>query len=180
MTLENLKFPIGEFEMPKEISAPQLKNWIIEIEQLPEKLEAITSSISVEELNYLYRPNGWSIKQVIHHLADSHINSFIRFKLALTEETPTIRPYQEHLWAELIDGKSDDIESSILVLKGIHTKWTFLLNSLTTEQLGRKYYHPENKKEHTLMEAIAMYAWHCNHHLAHIKQALEYKGEFEL
>ena len=180
MTLENLKFPIGSFEMPKEISAPQLKNWIQEIEQLPEKLEVITTSISVEELNYVYRPDGWNIKQVIHHLADSHINSFVRFKLTLTEEIPTIRPYQEHLWAELIDGKSDDIESSMLILKGIHTKWTLLLNNLTTEQLGRKYYHPENKKEHSLIEAIALYAWHGNHHLAHIKQALEYKEEFEL
>lgn len=180
MILENLKFPIGQFEMPKEISAPQLKNWIVEIEQLPEKIQTITEDLSVKELNYVYRPDGWNIKQVIHHLTDSHINSFIRFKLALTEETPTIKPYQEHLWAELIDGKSNEIKSSLLILKGIHNKWTLLLNSLTSEQLLRKYYHPENKKEHTLIEAIALYAWHGNHHLAHIKQALEYKGNFEL
>ncbi|MES2864652.1 MAG: putative metal-dependent hydrolase [Bacteroidota bacterium] len=180
MTVENLKFPIGPFEMPREITAPQLKNWILEIEQLPEKLQTVTEDLSVEELNYVYRPDGWNIKQVIHHLADSHMNSLVRFKLTLTEETPTIKPYQEHFWAELIDGKSDEIESSMLIIKGVHSKWSLLLNSLTSEQLERKYYHPENKKEHTLLEAIAMYAWHCNHHLAHIKQALEYKGKFEL
>lgn len=180
MTLENLKFPIGEFEMPQEVSAPQLKNWIIEIQQLPEKLLAITKDLSIDELNLIYRPEGWNIKQVIHHLSDSHSNAFIRFKLTLTEENPTIKPYAENLWAELIDGNSNEIESSMLILKGIHYKWTLLLNSLTTEQLGRRYYHPENKKEFTLIEAIAIYAWHGNHHLAHIKQALEYKGKFEL
>lgn len=180
MTLETLKFPIGQFEMPEKITIEFFNNWVLQLEQLPNNLEKITKNLSVTQLNYVYRPNGWNIKQVIHHLSDSHMNSFIRFKLTLTEDIPEIKPYHENLWAELIDGNSDDIESSMLIIKGIHHKWTLLLNSLTTEQLQRKYYHPENKKKHTLSEAIALYAWHGNHHVAHIKQALHYKGEFNL
>jgi hypothetical protein len=178
MNLENLKFPIGEFTMPEMISETQLEDWINDITNLPVALENLTKDLTKEQLNFIYRPNGWKIKQVIHHLADSHINSLIRFKLTLTEDIPTIKPYPEHLWAELIDGNSDDIESSMLILKGIHHKWSILLKSLTTAQLERKYFHPDNKKEYTLTEAIGVYAWHGNHHLAHIKQALEYKGEF--
>jgi hypothetical protein len=180
MNLESLKFPIGEFSMPEKLSNNQIENWINEITNLPTEIEKLTKDLTIKQLNLNYRPNGWKIKQVVHHLADSHINSFIRFKLTLTENIPTIKPYSEHLWAELIDGNSDEIESSIHVLKGIHHRWSVLLKSLTTTQLNRKYYHPDNKKEYTLTEAIGLYAWHGKHHLEHINQALKHNGDFEI
>lgn len=180
MKLENLKFPIGLFEMPQDVSNEQLKNWIIEIEQLPENLKTITKNLSIEELNYIYRPNGWNIKQVIHHLSDSHSNALIRFKLALTEENPTIKPYAENLWAELVDGSDDNLHFSLQILEGIHYKWHLLLQNMNENSWNKTYFHPESNKKVTLKEMIGLYAWHCNHHLAHIKQALKYKGEFEL
>lgn len=180
MTLENLKFPIGHFEMPVEVTSDILNNWIAEIQQLPNELIHVVQNLSKKELKLIYRPNGWNIKQVIHHLSDSHSNALIRFKLALTEENPTIKPYEENLWAELVDGMDDDISYSLLILKGLHHKWHLLLVSMDDNLWERTYFHPESKKSVALKEMIGLYAWHGNHHLAHIKQALQYKGEFEL
>lgn len=180
MTLENLKFPIGAFEIPEKITPEILNHWIAEIQQLPNDLINIVQNLSKKELKLIYRPNGWNIKQVVHHLADSHANAFIRYKLALTEENPTIKPYAEDLWAELVDGMDDDISYSLLILKGVHHKWHLLLVSMDESHWERSYFHPESKKTVTLEEMIGLYAWHGKHHLAHIQQALEYKGEFEL
>ena len=120
--LYKLRFPIGEFEKPNEISSQHIKQWISDIEALPEAIEAVTKNLSEEELNYKYRPEGWTIKQVVHHCADSHINSIIRFKLALTEDTPTIRPYFEDRFAKLND-YTEPIDSYLLsILKGVHHK----------------------------------------------------------
>ena len=176
--LEKLKFPIGKFLRPDPISKNDLETWITTIENFPSKIKTLTSTLSVEELNWRYRPKGWNIKQVVHHCADSHINSFIRFKLALTEDVPTIKPYEEGLWAELADGKSDDISPSLQIIEGVHARWTLILKSLGEQELKRQFFHPENLKIATLEETIAMYAWHCNHHLAHIEQALLQKGQF--
>ncbi|SFA99415.1 DinB superfamily protein [Flavobacterium swingsii] len=176
--LETLKFPIGHFTKPDLISEKDIKNWIETIEMFPSKLKNTVSNLSAEELNWKYRPEGWKIKQVIHHCADSHINSFIRFKLALTEDNPTIKPYDESKWAELIDGNCDDISSSLLILEGVHTRWTMLLKSFDTSDLAKTFIHPESKKTYKLKEIIGLYAWHCNHHFAHIEQALMHKGKF--
>lgn len=178
LTPEKLKFPIGQCPKIDDISINDLENWIATIEEFPSKIKSITSTLSVEELNWIYRPNGWSIKQVVHHCADSHINSLIRFKLALTEDNPTIKPYEEQLWAELADGNSDDISSSIQIIEGTHARWVLLLKSLGERELKRKFFHPANLKISSLEETIGVYAWHCNHHLAHVKQALLYKGQF--
>lgn len=179
MDIEKLKFPIGSFIFPTTVSAEQLNLWKNDIAQLPEKLAALTQPLSTEELSYIYRPNGWTVKQVVHHLADSHMNSFIRFKLTLTEEIPTIKPYAEHLWAQLIDGNTDAIENSLLILKGIHAKWSLLLNNLSPKELQRQFFHPDANKKISLEEAIGLYAWHGNHHLAHIKTALVNKGKYK-
>ncbi|MEQ3661735.1 MAG: YfiT family bacillithiol transferase [Flavobacterium sp.] len=178
MNLEQLKFPIGQFEKPNEISNEILSQWIKVIEEFPQKIKTITNSLSVEELNWNYRPNGWNIKQVVHHCADSHINSFIRFKLALTEDNPTIKPYDEALWANLIDGNDNNISSSLKIIEGIHTKWTMLLNSFQEEELNKTFHHPESNKKYILKEVIGLYAWHCNHHFAHIEQAIRLKNNF--
>lgn len=179
MNIEQLKYPIGQFECPEAISTTVLSSWISDIQQFPNQVVEVVDKLSIEELKLNYRPNGWNIKQVIHHCADSHSNAFIRFKLALTEENPNIKPYEEALWAELIDGNDNDISHSMMILKGIHYKWTLLMNSLDDTQWKRTYFHPESKKKYVLKEVAGLYAWHCKHHLAHIKQALEYKNEFK-
>ncbi len=178
MDIEKLKYPIGKFVMPKKISAAELENCITQIEEFPSRILAYTNGLSVAELNYKYRPDGWTIKQVVHHCADSHCNSFIRFKLALTEDLPTIKPYDEAKWAELIDGNDDEILASLKIIEGIHYKWVLLMNSLDKVQLKKQFRHPESQKIYSLDEVIALYSWHCNHHLAHIEQAILYKGQF--
>jgi hypothetical protein len=178
INLEKLKFPIGEYQKPDAISQNDLDKWITVIEKFPQKIKALTENLTVEQLNWTYRPNGWSIKQVVHHCADSHINSFVRFKLALTEDIPIIKPYEEDRWAELKDGLSNDISTSIKIIEGVHARWVILLKSFGEKELKRQFTHPANNKTSSLDEIIGLYAWHCNHHLAHIEQALFHKGEF--
>ncbi|WP_395061820.1 YfiT family bacillithiol transferase [Flavobacterium sp.] len=176
MDIEKLKFPIGTFEKPEMISEKDLHLWIETIALFPEKLSSRT--FSIEELNYKYRLQGWTIKQVIHHCADSHSTSFTRFKLALTEDLPTIKPYDEAKWSELVDGIDNDILSSLKIIEGVHYKWVLLLKSLDKVQLKKQFMHPESKKIYTLDEVIGLYAWHCNHHFAHIEQAILHKNKF--
>ncbi|MEZ4792944.1 MAG: putative metal-dependent hydrolase [Gelidibacter sp.] len=176
--LEKLKYPIGKFAKSGTIDASSIKKWVSDIESLPVSLNNIVKNLSVEELNLPYRPDGWAIKQVVHHLGDSHMNAFIRFKLALTEDSPIIKPYYEDRWATLDDGTNDDINDSLNLLKHLHSKWTKLLRHLTQEDLNRAYIHPEHGKRFELDETIGLYAWHCNHHLEHIEQALKYQNKF--
>lgn len=178
VNLEELKFPIGKFQKKDSITENDLKNWISIIENFPSNIKKLTSNLSVEEMNWVYRPHGWSIKQVVHHCADSHINSFVRFKLALTEDTPTIKPYDEGKWAELTDGNSNNISPSIQIIEGVHSRWVLLLESFKEKEFKKKFIHPANNKTSCLDEIIGVYAWHCNHHLAHINQALLHKGQF--
>ena len=173
-----LRFPVGEFQKPSSIDAATVERWIAEIAAFPQQVAELTSTLSTEQKNWRYRPGGWTIKQVVHHCADSHMNSIIRFKLALTEDTPAIRPYFEDRWAELPDDLSDDLSDVLMLLTGLHRKWVVLLNSLTPEQLKRDFMHPEHGARTELDENIGIYAWHCRHHLAHIRQALEHKGAF--
>lgn len=175
--LYKLKFPIGEFEKPEAITNQHIKEWISSIEALPKEIIDLTNELSEAELGYKYRPNSWTIKQVVHHCADSHINSLLRFKLTLTEETPTIRPYFEDRFAELID-YTDTINTSISILKGVHRKLGILLRNLSDADLKLEFVHPEHGKHFTLEETIGVYAWHSNHHLAHIKQALNFKDKY--
>lgn len=175
--LYHLKFPIGEFVKPELITKELIDNWISEIEKFPHRLKTITDQTNKTELSYKYRPDGWTIKQVIHHCADSHINSITRFKLALTEDVPTIRPYFEDRWANLTD-YSEPVDSAISILKGVHKKLGIVLKSLNAEDLKREFIHPEHNKRFSIKETIGVYAWHSNHHLAHIKQALEAKGKY--
>lgn len=177
--LEKLKFPIGQFQEPDFISKNDLEIWIEAIEKFPPKIKKLTETLSVKESNWIYRPQGWSIKQVVQHCADSHMNCFTRFKLALTEDNPTIKPYEETKWAELADGNSNIILPSIQIIEGVHTRWVLLLKSFGKEELKRQFTHPASNKTFCLDKIIGLYAWHCNHHLAHIEQALLYKGQFK-
>jgi hypothetical protein len=175
--MNKLKFPIGEYIPNKNPNKEVLNKCVDEIKNFPSRLEVLTKNISIEKLNWKYRPNGWTVKQVIHHCADSHMNSIIRFKLALTEDTPTIRPYYEEKWAELIDSLDNEISDSMFLLKALHSKWVKLLQNLTEEQLKLEFVHPEHGLKFNLAENIGNYAWHCNHHLAHIKLGIESNGK---
>jgi len=180
MDLEKLKFPIGKYNNNKNPDAELLKQWISEIEQFPTKINLLTKDLSIEQLNWQYRPDGWSIKQVVHHCSDSHMNALIRFKLALTEKETTIRPYFEDRWANLIDSQNDDISISIQMIYGIHAKWVQVLNNLKSEERNIELYHPEYKHHYNIAEYIGNYAWHCNHHYGHVGNAIEAKGKFNI
>ncbi|RXP45567.1 putative metal-dependent hydrolase [Lutibacter sp. HS1-25] len=170
--LEKLKYPIGKPLIPLKISEIQINEWISIIEEFPSKLEKLVIHLSNEQLDTVYRENGWTIRQVIHHCADSHLNSYIRFKLALTEDTPIIKAYYEERWAELFDS-SAPIAASINLINALHVKWTYLLKGLNNSDLKKSFIHPETKKTISLAENICIYAWHCNHHYAHIYNLME-------
>jgi len=176
LTNINLQFPIGEMPSIKEPTTDQLNEWIQNIEQFPSLLKNITKGLTPEQLKWKYRPNGWMIKQVVHHCADSHMNSYIRFKLALTEETPKIRPYFEDKWAELFDSLDENIDDSIELINVLHRKWVKLLKGLTKEDLKKEFAHPEHGTIFNLAENIGIYSWHSLHHLEHIKLAIKAKG----
>lgn len=175
--LHQLKYPIGSFIYQENASDNDLKQWIKDIQDFPNSIRKLTKGLGHSELNWKYRPQGWTIKQVVHHCADSHMNNVVRIKLTLTENKPTIRPYFEDRWAELPDSLEDDISNSLSLLNALHSKWVRLLEGLEEEQLKLEYIHPEHGKRFTLLENIANYSWHCRHHLAHIRQAMEYKFE---
>lgn len=179
MEIDQLKYPIGRFIRPSEISDVVLAEWTKIIDEFPGKLKAVLSGVKDEELDYRYRPGGWSIRQVVHHCADSHMNSFIRFKLALTEENPTIKPYFEERWAELSDVLDAPVEYSVALLVGLHKRWAIMLKSLSPVLWQKKFIHPEHGREVIIKDNLGIYAWHCEHHLAHIKQAKVLKGVFD-
>ncbi len=178
MNLDQLKFPIGLFDVPDYISDTHLENWIKDFQEFPHRLEALVSELTFDELNWKYRPDGWTIKQVVHHCADSHMNSLIRFKLALTEDNPVIRPYYEDKWATLLDSNTEDILSSLYILKGVHHKLSTLFKAFTENELNRTFVHPEHNETFSIAFNIGNYAWHSNHHLAHVKQAIKAKGKY--
>lgn len=169
MSLENLKYPIGQFDRPSEFSRENVKAQIEEISAFPKRLREAVQSLSEKQLDQPYRPDGWTVRQVVHHCADSHMNALIRFKLALTEEQPLVKTFEENRWAELPDTKKMAIEPSLQILEGVHARLAYLLASLSKKQFERTFIHPDGKKEIPLYVIVALYAWHGNHHLAHVK-----------
>ena len=176
--LEKLKYPIGKFTKPDHITETLIREWIEEIELMPSRLKTLTEKLTAKELAWRYRPGGWTIQHVVHHMADSHMNSLIRFKLALTEDNPIIKPYLEDHWANLPDSTGVAIQESIKILEGIHARWTHLLRSMDMDDFKKTFIHPERGRQIALGENLALYAWHSNHHLAHIRQALSHHGEW--
>jgi uncharacterized damage-inducible protein DinB len=170
----DLRYPIGEFDSGIEIT-PELRQELIQtIKDLPAKIAAAVKGLSDEQLNTPYRPEGWTVRQTVHHVADSHINSLCRFKLAMTEENPTIRPYFEDRWAELADSKLP-IDVSMKIIEGVHIRWVALLESMTDEDFQRPLKHPDSG-EWTVEKFLALYAWHSRHHTAHITRLRERNG----
>ncbi len=173
--LESLRFPIGKLVRKDSYTAEEITANIATIRNLPNMLSEAVSILDDGQLDTSYREGGWTIRQVVHHLADSHLNSFIRLRLALTEDNPTIKPYDENTWAELIDAKNAPVELSLAILDGLHERWALLLESLTKEQLLRTFNHPESGRW-TVEDNLGMYAWHSRHHLAHITNLIEREG----
>ncbi|TCI91129.1 YfiT family bacillithiol transferase [Tenacibaculum sp. M341] len=172
MNLEDLKYPIGKPNIPKVINPEHIKTWIEVIENFPSELDYLTKNLSKSQLDTCYRDGGWTIRQVIHHCADSHHNSYTRFKWTLTEEAPIIKAYYEDRWAELFDSKFAPINLSINSLKALHAKWTYFLKGLTETDLEKYFIHPDGNEKVKLNENIGIYAWHCQHHYEHINQLL--------
>ena len=166
--LEKLKYPIGRFERVEKLDKETLDTYTLKLLDFPKILEKAIQSFSEDDFKRTYRPGGWNIAQVIHHLADSHIQCYVRFKHALLEDTPSIKDYTESEWAELPDATQTDVKSSIAILNGIHQRWTTLIGQMKTEEFEKSYYHPGKGKHYTLYTVVALYAWHSYHHLAHI------------
>lgn len=166
--LENLRYPVGRHTHPEAVSADEQTHAIRTISAFPDKIRHATERLTDQQLDTPYRPDGWTIRQVVHHVADSHVNAYVRFKLAITEDSPTIKPYNEKLWAELPDSKILPVEISLHILKAIHTRWVVVMENMKPEDWDKKYIHPEHNSIMTLAQAAMMYEWHCNHHLGHI------------
>lgn len=174
-SLEKLKYPIGRYVAPIPIKNPHIQNWIGELEKFPPNLRELVKSLSEDQLNTPYRHGGWTIKQVIHHLADSHLNGYIRVKWALTENCPTIKPYYEDRWAQLPDYLNVPVDTSLDLLTSLHARLVTLLRSLEQEEMNRELIHPDSGVI-KLKKYIGLYAWHGKHHYAHIKGLLEREG----
>jgi len=164
--LDDLRYPIGRFSAPATSMAGVRAAHIGTLRQLPERLRAATDGLNDAQLDTPYREGGWTVRQVVHHVPDSHANCYIRFKLALTEDWPTIKPYDEAAWAELSDSRGP-IDSPLLLLEGLHGSWVALLESMSEEDFQKGFNHPERGRQN-LATALAMYAWHSRHHTAHI------------
>ncbi len=170
--MTDLRYPIGRFEHQGEVTEKELGRWLDEIEALPAAVRQAVAGLSDEQLDTPYRPGGWTLRQVVHHIPDSHLNSYVRFKWALTEDEPAIKTYEEARWAELADYRTVPIETSLDFLDLLHQKWAALLRSLTPEQWSRRFVHPEWGKI-DLATTLGVYAWHGRHHLAHITTIAE-------
>lgn len=177
LKLEQWQYPIGRYQPKQDFSAKEIQVAIAILKAFPTELKELLSQCSEQDYDQPYRPEGWTIKQLVHHLADSHMHSYLRCKYAFLEDTPTIKGYEESDWAE----KSPDachlaIDSSVKILEGIHRRWTYFFEQLSAEEFEREYAHPERTQNFPLKEVVYFYAWHAQHHLNHIKKYLKYKA----
>ena len=166
------RYPVGKFTADDEVTPAKRRAWIAEIDALPRKLRAALATLPPSAVHTQYREGGWTARQLVHHLADSHLNAYFRIKLALTEDAPLLKTYEEQLWAELPDGKTADPALSLGILDGVHQRLTILLDSLTPEQFARPAQHPQWGRV-TVDWILQMYEWHCRHHVAHIGLAAD-------
>jgi DinB superfamily len=173
--MQNLQYPIGEY-VEQPFSLAQLDEWLLDIEVLPKALEFAITNLDATHLEQPYRPGGWKLKQVVHHVADSHTNAFIRLKLALTEDNPTLKPYDQDAWVLLADTEQVPTNVSITLLYALHTRMLAVLKSMKETDWQKTLWHPEYKKTYTLWYMLGLYAWHGKHHTAHITSWREREG----
>jgi hypothetical protein len=174
--IEQLQYPVGRYKRPDAFTPELQKEWIAVLNALPSWMDACIENMDANQLQVPYRDGGWTSAQVIHHLADSHMNAYIRLKLALTEDNPTIKPYSEKAWAELPDNATVPVNISVTLLHALHRRLVSLLDQLHPADWERTYYHPDHKRNFPVWEVVALYAWHSRHHTAHIKQLRERMG----
>ena len=173
--MTDLRYPIGKFSYDGHLTEDQKRAFLDDVAETPKNLRAAVQGLSAAQLDTPYRPGGWSVRQVVHHVPDSHLNSYVRFKLALTEDEPTIKPYAEDRWAELADTKATPVEVSLTLLDSLYDRWVRLLRSLTPEEWKRTFRHPDLGAMN-LEKTLALYAWHGRHHVAHITNLRERNG----
>ena len=171
----DLRYPVGRYAPPPEISADQRARWIDTIAAAPAMLRRAVQGLTDAQLDTPYRPGGWTVRQVAHHVPDSHLNADVRFQLALTEDAPTIKPYDEARWAELPDSRAP-IAGSLQLLESLHERWVRLLRAMSDADWTRTYVHPEHGRAMAMDYVLGMYAWHCEHHVAHVTRLRERMG----
>lgn len=174
--MTDLRYPIGPFSYDAEAAGRSRHDWIEAIAAAPSALRAAVAGLTTAQLDTPYRPGGWTVRQVVHHVPDSHLNAYVRFKLALTEDEPTIKPYDEARWANLSDSRTVAPEVSLDLLEALHTRWVALLRASTAEDYQRSFHHPEHRRALTLDETLGIYAWHGRHHVAHITGLRQREG----
>ncbi|GJM30302.1 MAG: putative metal-dependent hydrolase YfiT [Cyclobacteriaceae bacterium] len=172
----NLKYPIGKFKAPYRVTTQDRERYIMDLEKLPGKLRTGVESLTEAQLDVPYRKHGWTVRQVVHHLSDSHLNSYIRFKLSLTENQPIIKSYDEKAWAELPDSQQGPVEFSLDLLESIHRRWVYLLRNMKESDWKKSFRHPETNKVIPLDLNLSLYSWHGKHHLAHIESLISRQG----
>ncbi len=173
--MEDLRYPVGRYEPRNDITAEQRQRWIDEIAEAPAKLQAAVSGLQPNQLDIPYRPGGWTVRQIVHHLPDSHLNSYVRFRLALTEEEPTIKTYEEARWAELPDARTAPVEVSVQLLGALHERWVLLLQSFGDVEFARTFRHPDLGVMR-LDNTLGLYAWHGRHHVGQIASLRDRMG----
>lgn len=171
MSSEELKYPVGRFQLDKEVTPEKRATWINQLAWAPKHLRQLVQDLDQRQLSRTYRPNGWTVRQVVHHIADSHVNGTVRIRLALTEDTPTIKPYDQDLWAQLWDAGQDPVEPSLQIIEGLHQRLVSLLQNLSEDQFRANIEHPD-WGEISVDTNLQIYSWHSLHHLAHIENAL--------
>ncbi len=176
INLEQLKYPIGPYSEPAEISDEDVDNYIRTIKNFYARLKNLVGEWSDEQLDTQYRPDGWTVRQLVNHLADVSMINYIRFKLALTEDNPTVNSFNQQKWAELQDSFTIEIKPALQTIKGVHKRWTYELKSLTNKELEFCFSHPERKGLMSLRRGLAYCCWHCDHHLAHLQKLKEQEG----
>ncbi|HZV68893.1 MAG TPA: putative metal-dependent hydrolase [Saprospiraceae bacterium] len=174
-TLEILRYPVGKFDWSKDVSKAERDQAIQKVAAFPGRIREVVEKLNEDQLDTPYRTDGWTIRQVVHHCADSHMNAYIRFKLALTEDKPVIKPYLEAEWAKMPDYRLDPAVS-LNLLEGIHMRWVTLMENMSEKEWSLGFTHPEHNRWMVLDKTVAMYAWHCEHHLGHITGLVERMG----
>lgn len=174
--LEFLKYPTGRFVYGSISKEEMLAEWITSLEELPQRLTSLVKPLSEEQLETPYRPEGWTVRQVVHHIADSHHHSYTRFKWALTENSPLIKAYEEKEWSNLFDAQTAPIQLSLVYIGALHAKLVYLLKGISKDDLQKQYLHPEGNVAVTVRENIAKYAWHGNHHYTQIANLVKRQG----
>lgn len=175
MDIEKLKYPIGKFAPLDDFDAKKRSVRINNIKSFPQRLTGVITELNEDQLNTPYREGGWTVRQLVHHLADSHVNSYIRFRWALTEDTPIIKAYKQDAWADLPDAKNAPVNLSLNVLKAIHGRWVLLMERMSVDDFEKELAHPEWKSNLSLNVMLQLYSWHCDHHLAHITSLMHRK-----